>query len=180
MTHIIDFFIFCSFKFKVEETDKIFDVALEGLEYYQNYFGSSLKMAITYSHFLWMFFLVTRLICKTRLSPRHYSFVMFDVFTSISIVATAILIIGMSNSKLSHSQLIVLTAAQDLPLQYILFYSLPSVLLWAICRDVDLWWPQVAPMLRKYFFRLVLIAFTVGLGIGCLVSFRELYIFLLF
>jgi hypothetical protein len=82
----------------VEETDQIFEVALEGLEYYQNYFGSSLKMAITYSHFLWMFFLITRLICKTRLSPRHYSFVMFDVFTSISIVATAVLIIGTSTS----------------------------------------------------------------------------------
>jgi hypothetical protein len=158
----------------VEETDQIFGVALEGLEYYQNYFGSSLKMAITYSHFLWMFFLITRLICKTRLSPRHYSFVMFDVFTSISIVATAILIIGMSSSKLSRSQLtVVLAAAQDLPLQYILFYSLPSVLLWAICRDLDLWWPQVAPMLRKYFVHLILIAFAVGLGIGCLVSFQD-------
>ena len=83
------------------------------------------------------------------------------------------------NFNLSYSQLTVFSAAQDLPLQYILFYSLPSVLLWAICRDVDLWWPQVAPMLRKYFFRLVLIAFTVGLGIGCLVSFQPC-IFLLF
>jgi hypothetical protein len=62
-------------------------------------------------------------------------------------------------------------AVQDLPLQYVLFYSLPSVLLWAICRDLDLWWPQVAPMLRKYLVDLLLIAFAVGLGIGCLVRF---------
>lgn len=61
-------------------------------------------MAITYSHFLWMLFLITRLICKTRLSPRHYTFVMFDVFTSILILATTVLIIGMTPCKFFDSQ----------------------------------------------------------------------------
>jgi len=78
--------------------DQIFKIALEGIEYYQNYFGSSLKLAITYAHFLWMLYLVTRLICKPRISPKHSSFILFDIFNAVVILTAGILIIGMCNS----------------------------------------------------------------------------------
>ncbi|XP_059482604.1 GPI ethanolamine phosphate transferase 1 isoform X2 [Neocloeon triangulifer] len=139
----------------VNKATVVYQVALEGIVYYQNYFGRSLKFSITISHILWMAYLLTRLICKPRIHSRN----------SLILDLTA---------GISMSTILLLILAQKLPLQYVMYYSLPVILLWFILRDCDLWWPQVAPVVTKNFFGLLIVFGLTILAIGCLVmSFFE-------
>ncbi|XP_065343687.1 GPI ethanolamine phosphate transferase 1 [Cloeon dipterum] len=134
------------------EVKIVCDLALIGIEYYQNYFGASLKLAITAAHIFWMIFLITRLISKPRIEPRNS--LVFDFVVVAVLVSSFVLII-----------------AQKLPIQYFAYYSLPVLLLWLILRDVDLWWSQITSSFTKNnVLKLSMFLSLTILGISCLVA----------
>ncbi|KAF4520463.1 hypothetical protein B566_EDAN004714 [Ephemera danica] len=103
------------------------DITLEGIQYYQEYFGRNLKWFITAAHILWLLCLV-----KSTIPQKP-------------------------------------AKIQRLPLQFMVYYSLPIFLSWLLLRDVAVWFPTIKALFQENAMYILIMLSLILFGVTLLV-----------